>query len=107
MLSPVHCGTRAASGFPGSELNWRKVDNALRLGLRTLPGGSSLAQLLDEHRGVRNKQDLPPLTHEAILAWADQHRERTSNWPNENSGPLLDAPGEVWANINQAMREGL
>jgi hypothetical protein len=27
-------------------LNWRKIDNALRHGLRGLEGGSSLAQLL-------------------------------------------------------------
>jgi hypothetical protein len=88
-------------------LSYRKIDNALRLGLRTLPGGSSLAQLLDEHRGVRNKQGLPPLTREVILAWADQHRERTGSWPNENSGPVLAAPGEIWANVNAALREGL
>jgi hypothetical protein len=89
------------------DLNFRKIDNALRLGLRTLPGGSSLARLLDEHRGVRNKQDLPPLTHEAVLAWADQHQQRTGSWPNEDSGPVLTAPGEVWYNVNAALREGL
>jgi hypothetical protein len=92
---------------PPTGENWRRLDNALRLGLRTLPGGSSLAQLLDEHRGVRNKQDLPPLTHEAILTWADQHRERSGSWPNEDSGPVLTAPGEVWYNVNAALREGL
>src|SRR5262249_10741738 len=31
--------------------NWRRVDSALRLGLRGLPGGSSLARLLAEQRG--------------------------------------------------------
>jgi hypothetical protein len=31
---------------------WRRVDNALRLGLRGLAGGSSLAQLLEQERGV-------------------------------------------------------
>jgi hypothetical protein len=81
--------------------------NALRLGLRTLPGGSSLAQLLSEHRAVRNMQNLPPLTHDIILAWADQHQQRTGTWPNEDSGPVMDAPGEVWANDNAALREGL
>jgi hypothetical protein len=70
------------------ELNLRKVDNALRLGLRTLPGGSSLAQLLAEHRGVRNRQDLPPLTRDAVLAWVDGHHERTGSWPNEDCNAL-------------------
>jgi hypothetical protein len=50
--------------------NWRKIDNALRYGLRDLPGGSSLAQLLAEHRAVRNVRDLPPLTETQIFAWA-------------------------------------
>jgi hypothetical protein len=31
--------------------NWRSVENTLRLGLRGLPGGSSLAQLLEERQG--------------------------------------------------------
>jgi hypothetical protein len=34
---------------------WQAVDAALYQGLRDLPGGSSLARLLAEHRGVRNK----------------------------------------------------
>jgi hypothetical protein len=44
--------------------NWRKVDNALRYGLRGLPGGSSLAALLAQHRGHRNIHSLPPLTED-------------------------------------------
>jgi hypothetical protein len=32
---------------------WRRIDNALRYGLRGLPGGSSLARLLEQERGVR------------------------------------------------------
>jgi hypothetical protein len=31
---------------------WRRVDNALRLGLRGLQRGSSLARLLEQQRGV-------------------------------------------------------
>jgi hypothetical protein len=31
---------------------WRKIDNALRLGLRGLPGGLSLPRLLERERGV-------------------------------------------------------
>jgi len=49
---------------------------------------------------------LPPLTEDAILAWADGHRTQTGAWPNENSGPILDAPGETWYNINASIREG-
>ena len=39
-------------GAPGEK--WRNINNALLMDLRSLPGGSSLAQLLAEKRGVRN-----------------------------------------------------
>lgn len=85
---------------------WRRVDSALRLGLRGLPGGSSLAQLLHEQRGVRNLGALPRLTEEQILAWADAHHRRTGRWPNLDAGPVVEAPGETWKAIDSAMRLG-
>src|ERR1700677_2873022 len=81
---------------------WRQVDNALRYGLRGLEGGSSLAQLLAVHRGVRNVQALPPLTEQQIAAWATLHHQRTGDWPTEHSGAVLDATGEDWKAIDIA-----
>src|SRR5438132_13226531 len=52
---------------------WANVDAALRLGLRGLEGGSSLARLLDEQRGVRNRKNLPRWTAARTLAWAAAH----------------------------------
>ena len=86
---------------------WLGIYHALRKGVRNLPGGSSLAQLLDERRGVRNKQDLTPLTEEQILQWLDSHKLRTGRWPTKQSGPISDAPGETWANVNAALVQGL
>ena len=57
--------------------NWKAINSALGQGLRDLPGGSSIARLLAEHRGVRNIHGLGPLSEEQILAWADAHYERT------------------------------
>src|SRR6516225_9672458 len=71
---------------------WRRVDNALRMGLRGLPGGSSLARLLAERRQVRNRGQLPPLRRKEVLAWADAHHRRTGTWPTGESGPIPDAP---------------
>jgi hypothetical protein len=85
---------------------WRNIDNALRYGLRGLPGGSSLAQLLSRCRGFRNIAELPPLSPELILAWARAHFLRTGAWPNNNSGPIPGEPGEVWGNVDAALREG-
>ncbi len=85
---------------------WRGIDRALRCGNRGLPGGSSLAQLLCEQRGVRNTSRLPPLTKEQILIWADRHHDRTGEWPNTGAGPVVDAPDETWTGISRAFREG-
>jgi hypothetical protein len=100
--------TRDSSWLPGDrELTWRRVDNALRYRLRGISVRSSLARLLARERGVRNVQDLPELTKARILSWADRHKRRTGRWPTENSGPIANAPGEVWANINAALMQGL
>jgi hypothetical protein len=86
------------------------VDNALRLGLRGLPGGPSLARLLSHERGVRgvhNPSDLPRLTAEQVLAWADDHHGRAGSWPTAACGPVAGAPEENWRNIDTALRLGL
>jgi hypothetical protein len=86
---------------------WHAIDTALHLGSRKLQGGSSLARLLARQRGVRNRKQLPPLTEENILAWADAHYQRTGAWPKGNSGPVVDAPGETWTAVNVALRNGI
>ena len=85
---------------------WSAVDAALHLGHRGLPSGSSLARLLSAHRGVRNHIGLPPLNEESILAWADAHRQRTGDWPHENSGPIPEAAGETWDNVQNSLLQG-
>ncbi len=85
---------------------WTSIDHALGKGTRDLPGGSSLAQLLTEKRGVRNRNALPPFTIDKILGWADAHNERTGKWPNRNSGNIPEAPGETWANVDGALYGG-
>ncbi len=86
---------------------WARIQDALSQGFRSLPGGSSLARLLEEHRGVRNNLNLPALTREQILNWADAHHERTGDWPIVKSGTLADAPQETWSGLNAALERGL
>jgi hypothetical protein len=86
---------------------WRRVDSALRIGLRGLPGGSSLARLLAERRGVRNLSCLPRLTNKQILAWADAHYKHTGAWPISESGPIPGTTGETWKAIDHALRLGM
>jgi hypothetical protein len=75
-------------------------------GGRGLSGDSSLAQVLAEQRGKRVKSALPPLGEEQILGWAESHRDRTGRWPSAASGPVAEAPGEKWRDIDQALRCG-
>lgn len=87
--------------------HWRVVEQALRAGGRGLPGGSSIAQLLAEQRGVRNPARPPRLTVRQILTWAKAQRRRTGQWPSQSTGPIMDAPGETWAGVNAALACGL
>jgi hypothetical protein len=98
-----------ASGSVHDDRNetWLAIDSALICGCRGLPGGISLAQLLDRERGVRNRKALPRLTEGRILAWAKAHRRRTGKWPTEDAGPIADTQGEVWGNVAAALAQGL
>lgn len=91
-------------GAPGEK--WRNINMALRQGSRGLPRGSSLARLLAEHRGVRNRKGLPWLTVHQILTWADAHQRRTGKWPTRHSGPINEAPGETWLGVQSALDHG-
>jgi hypothetical protein len=85
---------------------WANVDTNLRQGLRGLREGSSLARLLAEQRGKRNRKAVPKLTLKGILGWADVYHARHGDWPKSTSGPIEDAPGETWTAIALALSRG-
>jgi hypothetical protein len=85
---------------------WKAIDHALRLGMRGLPGGSSLSRLLENRRGVRNIQRLPRLSVAKVLAWADKHHKRTEKWPTSDTGPIANVEGETWSGVNAALQKG-
>lgn len=87
--------------------SWVAVDAALRVGSRGLPGGSSLARLLADQRGVRNRNGLPLLTVAEILRWADRFHERMGRWPVMLSGSIPEQPGETWRSVDSALRRGV
>jgi hypothetical protein len=100
---------KTSTGPLPEDLNekWANINTVLRLGLRGLPGGDSLAQLLQCQRGVPNIRMPPPLTEEKLCRWAEAHCRQTENWPGETSGPIEGAPGETWDDINAALVKGL
>lgn len=86
--------------------DWGAINQALIAGVRGLAGKDTLARLLHRERGRRHPRMLPPLTEECILTWAQMHCAVTGRWPNQSAGPVHGAPGEVWGNIEQALKRG-
>jgi len=85
--------------------SWARVNSALQKGTRGLSGGSTLAKLLVENRGIRRTQYRPRLTKKQILAWADEHHQRHGRWPTCKSG-FIDGQQETWAAIDNALGVG-
>jgi len=93
------------SVIPGTTETWASIDAALRGGRRGLPK-SSLADVLERQRGVRNHLRAAKLTTKQILLWADQHKRKTGRWPIAESGPVLGVPHEKWQNVQAALTQG-
>ncbi len=95
----------------GAERTWSAVDQALFLGHRGLPGGTTLAGLLAVERGVPCGRRRRQLTFKRILALADAYHARHGRWPTQRSGKLDCDDGEcaglTWAALNQALITGL
>ncbi len=89
-------------GTPGE--TWRQLHEALRDGKYGLPGGTTLARLIEVERQRRFARDLRPFTALGILAWADAHHARMGRWPTFLSGPIPEAPGETWTSVEHALR---
>jgi hypothetical protein len=85
---------------------WHTINHALKRGIRGLPGGSSLLRLLATHRGHRNASNLPSLSVQQILTWADKYYRRTGSWPTPNSGPIKGSRGDSWRAVNYALKHG-
>ena len=92
--------------IPKTRLTWSAVHTALARGKRGLPGGISLPQLLERHRGVRNHLAAPPLSAEMILVWADDHHQRTGSYPKHDDGAVAAAPAETWGGVENALVKG-
>lgn len=86
--------------------SWYNIDQALRVGLRGLLRGQSLARLLDKNRGKRNRKRLPKFTLKQILGWADEHHQRTGRWPRNNGGLIPNTRGETWLAVEMALSHG-
>jgi hypothetical protein len=75
--------------FEAPEENWSAISNSLHGGYRGLPGGSSLARLLEQERGRPHVRPESRLSHKLILQLADDHHGRMGRWPTRSSGAVL------------------
>jgi superfamily II DNA or RNA helicase len=97
--------TSASGVVRGTSETWNGISRALREGGRGLRGNSSIAILLEKHRGVRNSKQLRPLTVGEILAWLDEHKKRYGDWPTVSSGPI-HGTSETWNGIQSSLLHG-
>ena len=90
-------------GFPDT---WRRVDNALKLGNRGLPGGSSLGKFMLQHA---LKGEKPDLTEEKIVEAVRKFVARTGKLPSgDSSGDASEDFGfqETWRSIDHCLHGG-
>jgi superfamily II DNA or RNA helicase len=92
--------------IPDSQETWTGIDHALARGHRGLSAARcSLAQLLADHRGVRNRKSLSQLTEEGILLFADRFFAQNNTWPTQKSGGI-EGTSDTWSAICVALRNG-
>src|SRR5205085_12480285 len=75
-------------------------------GYRELPASSSVAKVIAECCGARNRRSVPTLTIEQILAAADAFYKQYGKWPDHRSGPVEGLPGGTWSAIYAALQSG-
>lgn len=85
---------------------WGAISQALSIGGRGLPGGSSLPKLLAKERGVENRLDLPDYSIDRILKWADEYYKKNGEWPTQRSKEVPGDPYENWTRINSCLVGG-
>ena len=88
----------------GSGDKWMALDMALKLGLRGLPGGTTLSRLIAANRVVHVDRTRKKITFDQISEWVDAYHARTGEWPQGESGEIPEAPGETWRKIDSLIR---
>src|SRR5688572_22086291 len=91
---------------PGVDEKWINISHSLRRGRRGLRPGGSLARLLAQYRGKRNRKALPKYTIRQILKWADAYHRAHGKWPTVKSGPIPGTNGETWSAVGAAFEQG-
>jgi hypothetical protein len=62
--------------------------------------------VLAARRGKRHNKQLPALSVNQILEWADACHARAGRWPKRHDGKIRGARGESWDTVDLALRTG-
>lgn len=107
---PARKSGDATAYFPhGKPETWNTVHQALRFGLRGLPGGTTLSALRDQSGFFTPTWRSHPLTEELIRSAAARHHARTGRWPSSKSGDATEDLGlpATWMDVENALKKGL
>lgn len=99
--------SRPSNTVPGKpNETWTNYDIYLNKGYRGLPGGSSLAKLLNKERGVQNKRNRP-LTQDIIWEDIKEFYKIHGKYPNKREKlPVPNKPFETWSGYSSALYFG-
>src|SRR5260370_33230084 len=56
---------------------------------------------------LAERGDLPDLSQDEMLTWADAYHARTGQWPTWNAGPVPNGTGETWLAVEAPPVPGL
>jgi hypothetical protein len=102
---PKHTSGKVHGGADGD--TWAVYHHSLSRGKRGLPGGSSLADLLDRRFGVTNYHNKPNLSDDLIIRRAVSHFRYTDRWPTQHSGVVTNGhPDDTWLGYHRALSDG-
>jgi len=91
----------------GGKDSWAAISAALRDGLRGLPGGASLAQLLDKAGLKTNSADRSYPSLKKMKKVAEEFRElNNGNLPSRESGAFPNYLDLTWGTIDAALKRG-
>jgi hypothetical protein len=97
--------TTRSGPVAGENVTWQGINARLKQGCRGLPGGCSLIQFLERHRGA-SRRGQARLSEEQILVWTEAYFAAHGRWPTSRSGPITGTR-ETWHGVDIALSRGL
>ncbi len=106
-----HGGSGKIEYAPKKEpLTWCGLSACMTNGYRGLPGGTTVSKFISEHfHNDRNRINLPSLSEEDILNWAEQYKVEFGRYPTMREGQVkYFTQGRLtWCAVNACLDKGL